>query len=793
MFRILDRYLIREIAVPFAIALVVFTFLLMIPVMFREAERFIAIGVPLSVVAQAMLLLLPASLSLSIPIAVLLGILVGFGRLAGDREFVAMQACGVSLTRLLRPVGLIALAGTAASAHQIIVALPEANQAFREIAARTLGEQIENSLRPRVLFQQFPNQVIYVRDVRPEGGWNDVFVADVSRPASHTVHLARQGRISVDREKRVVELQLSSGTSHTTNLLHPEEYQATDFETMSIALDPGTVFRPPPEKGAQEMTFAELDAAIAAGTKDHPEDTYGFRFMRQYKLSFPVTCPILALIGLALGASSRRDGRLASFVLGVGVVLIYYVLLYGARATALGGRLSPEWAPWIPNIVMAGVAVAAMVWRSRSADRPIRFSMPAWVRPRAEARKAAAEEPVTPTPSRPRVVIRIPRIDIPRPRLLDLYVTREYLRVFALAGVGLLSLFYISTFIDLVDKLFRGEATAALLARYFVFQTPQFMYFVIPMAVLIATLVTVGLMTRNSELLVMRACGISLYRTAVPLLLLGALTGGLLFALQEGVLSQTNREADRLERRIRGWPPRMTAASRQWLIGRSGEVYRYDTFDAVTDRFTRLFVYEIDEQRWGLKQVSYADEARFAADLTAGEHDAGWRGQQGWVRRLQTVPVKGDGRPAVDYQPYGARALALEPPSYFEREAPEAADSLMYGQSMSFRALQEHIAALRASGTNALPYMVALQRKLAFPLVTLIMTMLAVPFAVTTGRRGALYGIGIGIVLAILYWVSLSLFGALGGAGLLTPLLAAWAPNILFGAAAAYMILTVRT
>jgi lipopolysaccharide export LptBFGC system permease protein LptF len=88
---------------------------------------------------------------------------------------------------------------------------------------------------------------------------------------------------------------------------------------------------------------------------------------------------------------------------------------------------------------------------------------------------------------------------------------------------------------------------------------------------------------------------------------------------------------------------------------------------------------------------------------------------------------------------------------------------------------------------------VSLQRKIAFPFVTFVMTMLAIPFAVTTGPRGALYGIGVGIVLAIVYWVALSLFGALGEGGVLTPILAAWAPNLLFGAGAAYMILTVRT
>ena len=112
---------------------------------------------------------------------------------------------------------------------------------------------------------------------------------------------------------------------------------------------------------------------------------------------------------------------------------------------------------------------------------------------------------------------------------------------------------------------------------------------------------------------------------------------------------------------------------------------------------------------------------------------------------------------------------------------------------MSYEELNRHIVQLRASGFHVVPYMVQLQRKIAFPFVALIMTLLAVPFAVTTGRRGALYGIGVGIVLAIIYWTTQSVFAAIGAGGVISPVLAAWAPNILFGAAAAYMILTVRT
>ena len=112
---------------------------------------------------------------------------------------------------------------------------------------------------------------------------------------------------------------------------------------------------------------------------------------------------------------------------------------------------------------------------------------------------------------------------------------------------------------------------------------------------------------------------------------------------------------------------------------------------------------------------------------------------------------------------------------------------------MTFSELKGYIAELQSSGYHVIPYKVALQQKLAFPFVAIIMTLLAVPFAVTTGRSGAIYGIGVGLVLAIIYRTALSLFGALGSGGWIDPTLAAWAPNILFGAAAAYLLLTVRT
>ncbi len=799
MLRILDRYLIREIALPFALGLVVLTFVLEIPPILREAEALIAKGVEWGVVFRVLLTLLPQALALTIPMAALLGILVGFGRVSADREFVAMQACGVSLLRLARPVSIVALFATLATAHQIIIALPEANQTFREITFGIVATRVEQNVKPRVFFEDFPDRVIYIRDQPAAGGWRDVFLADTSRPDQTVVYFAREGRVLIDRAQRLVQLQLIDGTSHTTSGSKPEAYESTQFDRIAINLDPETVFRRPPPKGPPEKSFSELRQTIAeAAAQGQP--AISERFMFQYKLALPATCPILALIGLALGASARKDGRLASFVLGFGVILVYYVLLYGARAVAMGGRMDPGLAPWIPNIIMGVAGIVLLASRSRSADQPIRLRVPAFAlrlfrRVAGIAGDAAGPAGTTGTRAeettgrRAVVVVRVPHVNLPLPRLLDLYVAREYLRVFLLGVCSLLGIFYISTFIDLADKLFRGKATTAILLQYFYFQTPQFLYYVIPMGVLVATLVTIGVLTKNSELLVMRACGISLYRTALPLLLFAVAASGLLFLMQERVLAQANREADRLNRIMRDYPPQTSALNRRWVVGQGGEMYHFDFFDPMADRFSRLRVYHLDPTQWRMRAMTYAEDAVPAQEVPAAEGDEGapaWTARHGWHREFTPTRQRRAEPASVRYLPFEERPMAFDPPAYFKSEVPDA-EMMNYGQ------LEEYIEKLRASGSYVVPYLVALQRKIAFPFVTVIMTLLALPFAVMTGRRGALYGIGIGIVLAIVYWIALSLFGALGAGGLLPPTLAAWAPNIMFGAAALYINLTVRT
>ena len=754
--RTIDRYVIREVLWPFVIGLLIFTFMLIIPFLIDYAETFISKGVAIPVVLRIMATLLPQALALTIPMSLLLGLLVAFGRLSADREFVAMQACGVSLMRLLRPVGLLSVLGWAATTYVYLVAVPDANQRYREITFAIVAERAEGDVRPRVFYEDFPDVVLYVREVPASGGgWRDVFMVD-SRPGQPSAtYLAQQGRVVIDRERRTVEMALENGARHTADAAG--KYEVFQFKRLLLRLNPDAVFpREGPTPGAREMSIPQLRARAAElesqGIYPHSE-----LFEIQKKFSIPFACLVFGLIGLALGVSNRRDGKLASFVVGIGVIFAYYVLLWLGQSLVRGHVVPPWVSAWMPNIVLGGLGLLLFRWRDRAADRSIRFGALARVMP----------------------AFRIPPLKLPMLGTLDRYVAATYARVAGLSAVAMAGIFYIATFLDLSDKVFRGEATWRMLGVFFWFKTPQYVYYIVPLTVLLAALVTIGLLTKNSELVVMKACGISLYRVAMPMVFGAIIAGGILFMLEQTILGPSNRRAEAVRHELRGGSPQtFDVLLRRWVVGSSGDIYHFDYYDPRAQQLMGLTIYEFGERMPALARRTFAERAVYVGG--AGGGSEAWRLEKGWTRELTDT---GDTK---TFTPFERTEVGIESTAYFTTQQPDE-------RFMSYSQLRDYTERLRGSGFDVSAQLVALERKLSFPFVTIVMTLLAVPFAVTTGRHGAMYGIGVGIVLSITYWVAISIFAALGTGGLVNPALAAWAPNLLFGAGAGYLLLTVRT
>src|SRR5688572_9297423 len=461
--RIIDRYVIREVIPPFLLALLVFTFVLIIPFIIDIAEQMIAKNVPAGTILQLMATLLPQALALTIPMALLIGLLVGLGRLSADREVVVMMACGISPYRLLQPVLVFSVLCWGLTSWVMLKAMPDGNQRFRELTQEIVMNRAEGEVRPRVFFEDFPNLVLYVHEVPLDGkGWLDVMAADTSNASTPVIYLAKRGRMVIDRQAQTIQMVLEDGARHTTKLEDPTAYEVLKFESTILSLDPSSVFpRTGPQRGEREMNVEDL-AALAAELRANGTSPHRPIMEIHKKFSLPIACFVFALLGVALGASHRKDGKIASFVLGIGVIFGYYVILYTAEALTKGFWLPPWLAMWIPNIVLAAAGVFLLIRRARSADQPIRIALPAWLSRPAPALHIADSD-ARPGAAKPLLVIRVPHFNLPRPTLLDAYIAREYGRILALTAAAMLGLFYLSTFIDRSDKLFKGQVTLARL------------------------------------------------------------------------------------------------------------------------------------------------------------------------------------------------------------------------------------------------------------------------------------------------------------------------------------------
>jgi lipopolysaccharide export LptBFGC system permease protein LptF len=258
---------------------------------------------------------------------------------------------------------------------------------------------------------------------------------------------------------------------------------------------------------------------------------------------------------------------------------------------------------------------------------------------------------------------------------------------------------------------------------------------------------------------------------------LAVVSSSLLFFLEERVLANANKKAGELEDTIHDRPHHtVNVANRNWLVGANDSIYYYDMFDAQHAEIRNMTVFEPRTQPYRLASETYAGVVKC---LDRKCQDGRWQAEAGWVQRFgkSVRPVR---------TRFATRNLTLKTLKDFTLAQVDAS-------MMTFNELRDYIRRSHASGFNITEEEVNLQSKMAFPAVTFVMTALAIPFAVTTGRRGALYGIGLAIVLSVVYWLLMAFFLAAGKAGLLPPALAAWATNILFMAAAMFLVLTVRT
>jgi LPS export ABC transporter permease LptG len=635
-----------------------------------------------------------------------------------------------------------------------------------------MEQTTESEIRSGLFFERFPQKILHVRSVEPGGRWSGVFLADTSRQGRPSVIVAESGRVQFDKSQRAVRFVLS-GARRYEPAAEPGVYDVSvSQEPVLITVSAESVFGDGAivDRGLNEMSIAQLQARIAADRATGGTARNEVMTLHQ-KFSFPVACIVFAICGVAAGLHTRREGKMGGLTLGLAIVALYYMVMMVAESMMKGSMLSPAWTRWIPNIALGAGGLLAIALRSRGPGAEL-VPLPAAVERFLTGLTSPGAERTG--PRRPGW-LRLPHLPVAWPRLLDGYVARRYLRLMALAVLGLLALFYIGTVLDLSDKLVKGQATVAMMFEYLVYSTPQFAIFVVPMATLVAVLGTIGGLSRTGEMTVMRACGVSLYRAAAPLLLLAFVWSAGLFVIQDRVLAPATRHAERLLTIIRtGRPPTMLGGeSRQWLATEGARLLYYRVYGGAPDRPTLidLSMFQTATEPYRVVEHTYANRVVHAGGQ--------WKADAGWV---QQFGVSGE----QTRRELTSAPLALAEPERFGA-AQVAADLMPFGE------LRAHVAKLAESGFSVAEERVLLQARIAVPFITVVMTLLGVPFGMIAGRYGALYSVGVAVGLAFLHLLLNSFLSATGSAGVLPPPLAAWATNVLFLAAAGYGLLTVRT
>ncbi len=794
MLKFFDRYVIKEIIPPFFIGLLIATFVLLMNQILILAELFITKGVALKAAVKIFLYIIPSILAFTVPMAVLMGILAGLSRLSSDSEIVAFKTLGINYKRLLFPVLLFSVGGWLLTSFFTLYLAPRSNYKWVQTVAESVLTKVQFKINPREFNESIPKTVIFIQDISQEKEWKNIFIHFSNPPDEPRIILAKSGKLNFYPELKRATIELYEGTLHSYPLVDPEKYSVTSFQELEEEIDVETLFYSfSKKKRVREKDIKELFKGVKVITHDLTElkeeksrllgvdeDNPKLREVSQAlrrknkdyishwveihkKFAFPFVCLIFGFLGLPLGASTRKGGRTSGFTISLGIILVYYVLITAGEQMAMDGHISPFLGIWGSNIIL--LLVASYLFYKSLKESPPLTRLIGFFKKRQKS----------PAPAKKRnLSLGQPRLSPRFPNILDRYIIRKYVAIFLLVFLALVLFSVIVTFFERIDNVYEHNKPMSFLLEYIWYNLPEFIHYLLPVAALTASLLTLGLLTKFNEITAMKACGISLYRIIIPIILMAVLVSLFSFYVQERILPYSNKKREATWNKINDVPPRSyTYLDRRWVLSRSKDrIYHYNYFDPQKAVFNHLSIFDLNLSSWSFERRIYSEKGYLGEGSLSLENC--------WIRDfLGEKTARFERRPKMNLS-------RVEEMSYFLKEWKEP-------NQMNFGELRKYIKEIEESGFDTVKFKVDLNYKISFPLAALIMTIIGLPFAFSMGRRGTLVGIGLSIVIAMLFWGAIGVFRELGIINFLPPFLSAWGPNLVFGLGGLYLLFTLKT
>ncbi len=766
--RILTRYILKEVFSHSLLGLLVFTFVIFIRQLGNLLELVVRHNVPLHDMATLFLLPVPSILMMTIPLAVMVGTLIGLSRMAADGEVIAVRASGIGLSCFVRPVMLLAVTGWAVTLWMGLFLAPQALRKMSRMETGLTASQAPYEIQPRVFNEQFPNRLLYLEDVASSrASWRHVFIADMTQRNSVKVTLAESGVLVNEAARNRFVLHLEQGTTHEYDPSRPEEYSVASFTDTEIPIPVDQGGKGAPRSLPPYLNLTQLWQSI-----HQPRDRQPALVELHWRFALPVAAIVLALVGIPLGISTRKGGKSLGVMLSLLLFFVYYILMAFGRSFAMQGRVSPVIGLWLANVLFALAGIIMLSNLSHVRNRMMFLQdafediVKRWQKWRA--RRSRSQLPVA-LPAPAKVGGRFLQI-------LDIYVIRGWIFYFGVLLVAFTGVYIIFDFFQVLGDIVRNQVSTRVVVDYYRFLLPQVVYLMLPLSILVATLVNFGLLTKTNQVIAIKSAGVSLYRLSLPVLSVAALLSVGMFLFADNVLPETNQRQNGLRNQIKGKPAQtFYRPDHQWIFGTSSRIYNYTFFDPDQNVFANLSVFEFDPATFRMTRRLQAARAFWEGSIH------GWILENGWSRDL-------NGDRVTNYQPFSVATFKelTEEPGYFKKEVKPS-------EQMSTLELRGYIADLSQSGFDVVRLSVQFYRKFSYPLIAFVVTLIGIPFSFTMGGKGALTGIALSIGIAIVYWSTSSLFEAMGNLSQLPPAMAAWSPDILFGLAGTYLLLRIKT
>jgi len=780
--RLLGRYIFREVVSSAVLGTALATFVVFLQKLDHLFKVLVGSNADPRTVLALFLWALPPVLPLTIPFGVLVGILIGLGRLASDGEIIAMRAAGVSSRKVILPVLLFAGLGLGVAGLSSLRLAPLAMRQSTEIMRAIEATKISADIEPRVFDENFPNHILYVGEVKPgdagQAGWSPVFLADVTSPDQRSsgmkakadgpmITVARQAIAVSDPKNNRIQLSLTGVATHEMGK------DGVSNDSSSKASQQVLDAKPPNLESFSSYSMNTRELLRYRGP-----DRVEMSIELHRRFAFPVACLVLAIVGIPLGITTRKGGKSAGYV---NAIFLAFFCYYGAwiwlTKMARTQLLPIPVAAWLPNVVLGIMGVVFMARMERPGDRDMMDAVKRWfsgVTARLRRKDDATADSGRWTPWK------LPLL----PQILDMYMLTNFLFYLVLVAAGLVSLILMYNFFELMANAFKNSTFTTLLT-YLLFLTPQLIYDTLPLSALVAVLANFGVLSKNNEITAFKACGVSLYRLALPVVIGSILCSGALFAFDYSYLPKANQQQERLRDEIQGRAKKTyRQADHTWIMGQNkagqpSRIYYYTFFDTAAVQMNGVSVFELDPGSFALRREISAARARWSPSLRGGS----WVFEDGW-----SCSYKGLGCDA--YNSFQGQTQTFpeltEGPNYFVTEA-------VQDKQKNFLELDGYVKELKQRGYNATKFQVQYYRKFAMPLAALVLAMIAVPFGFMVGSRGAMTGIGVSLVIAIAYRGTEPLFASIGNAGLLDPAVAAWAPDVIFALVGLYFLLRMRS